>query len=99
MEQYLSDRQRISQALLPNKKRKEKLNDEEWRIRMLPIEFLFLTTFPVIYMNIIVKTPGQGYPPGISKNVKKVLTLNAVSIHVDFSVLNREHNCLRLSRI
>lgn len=76
-EQYLSDRQRIFQALFPDKKRSEKLNDEEWRIHMLPIEFLFLTAFPVIDMSIIVKAPGQGYPPGISKNVKKVLTLNA----------------------
>nr|ABK25986.1 unknown [Picea sitchensis] len=76
-EQYLSDRERIFQAIFPDKRRSEKLNDEEWRIHMLPIEFLFLTAFPVIDMSIIVKAPGQGYPPGISKNVKKVLTLEA----------------------
>lgn len=76
-EQYLSDRQRIFQALFPDKRRSEKLNDEEWRIHMLPIEFLFLTAFPVIDMSIIVKAPGEGYPPGVSKNVKKVLTLEA----------------------
>eukprot|EP00252_Welwitschia_mirabilis_P001235 TRINITY_DN1112_c0_g1_i2.p1 TRINITY_DN1112_c0_g1~~TRINITY_DN1112_c0_g1_i2.p1 ORF type:complete len:156 (-),score=22.94 TRINITY_DN1112_c0_g1_i2:983-1450(-) len=44
---------------------------------MLPIQFLFLTAYPVIDMSIVVQSPGQGYPQGISKNVPKVLTFEA----------------------
>eukprot|EP01018_Ginkgo_biloba_P037883 Gb_37370 [translate_table: standard] len=76
-EQYLSDRQRVFQAIFPDKRRSERLNEEEWRIHMLPIEFLFLSVYPVVDMSIMVKTSGEGYPSGISKNVSKVLTLEA----------------------
>ncbi|GLJ51127.1 hypothetical protein SUGI_1088370 [Cryptomeria japonica] len=76
-DQYLSDRTRVFQAIFPDKRRSERLNDDEWRIHMLPIEFLFVSAYPVIDMSIVLKEPGQGFPDGIAKSVKKVITLEA----------------------
>ncbi|MCO5590866.1 hypothetical protein L7F22_044841 [Adiantum nelumboides] len=74
---YLQDRQRIFEALFPDKKRAEKLNDKEWRIYMLPLDFFFLSVNPVIDMQIIVQAPNLGLPVVVSKEVDKVLSLEA----------------------
>lgn len=54
---------------------------EEWRIQMLPIQFLFLTVWPVIDMRLRCKSRGKDYPPGVPHNITKVLELNIVSLH------------------
>lgn len=74
---YMQDRQRIFEALFPDKRRCERLNDEEWRIYMLPLEFLFLSVNPVVDMRIVVQPPGRGLPIVVSKSVDRVLTLEA----------------------
>ncbi|XP_059283790.1 uncharacterized protein LOC132037292 isoform X4 [Lycium ferocissimum] len=51
---------------------------EEWRIHMLPIEFLFITVWPVIDMRLRCKFKGVEYPPGISHDVSKVLELDII---------------------
>ncbi|KAH9615275.1 hypothetical protein KSS87_011960 [Heliosperma pusillum] len=51
---------------------------EEWRVHMLPIEFLFMTVFPVIDMRLRCKTSGKEYPAGISPAISKVLELDIV---------------------
>lgn len=53
---------------------------EEWRIHMLPIEFLLITVFPVIDMRLRCKTRGVEYPPGVPNTVSKVLELDIVSV-------------------
>lgn len=52
---------------------------EEWRVDMLPIEFLFLTVSPVIDMRLRCKSSGIGYPPGVPRDISKVLDLEIVS--------------------
>lgn len=47
---------------------------------MLPIEFLFITVWPVIDMRLRCKSEGVEYPPGIPHDVSKVLELDIVSI-------------------
>lgn len=74
---YLQDRQRIFEALFPDKKRCEKLNDKEWRIYMLPLDFLFLSVNPVVDMRILVQPPSSGLPLIVSDDVDRVLTLEA----------------------
>lgn len=74
---YLQDRQRIFEAIFPDKKRCEKLNEKEWRIYMLPLEFLFLSVNPVVDMQILVEPPSSRLPLKVSKEVDKVLTLEA----------------------
>lgn len=56
-----------------------KCMQEEWRVHMLPIEFLFLTVLPVIDMSLVCKSSGTGYPAGVPKDASKVLELNIVS--------------------
>ncbi|KAK4393138.1 hypothetical protein Sango_1784600 [Sesamum angolense] len=45
---------------------------EEWRVHMLPIEFLFLTVSPVIDMRLRCKSCGKGYPPGVPQDISKI---------------------------
>ncbi|XP_075105713.1 uncharacterized protein LOC107803533 isoform X2 [Nicotiana tabacum] len=51
---------------------------EEWRIHMLPIEFLFITVWPVIDMRLRCKSEGVEYPPGIPPDASKVLELDII---------------------
>ncbi|XP_059283996.1 uncharacterized protein LOC132037468 isoform X2 [Lycium ferocissimum] len=51
---------------------------DEWRIHMLPIEFLFMTAWPVIDMRLRCKSKGIEYPPGVPNNVSKVLELDII---------------------
>lgn len=46
---------------------------------MLPIEFLFLTVSPVIDMRLRCKSSGTEYPPGVPRDISKVLQLDIVS--------------------
>ncbi|KAJ0098400.1 hypothetical protein Patl1_21872 [Pistacia atlantica] len=74
-DQYLDDKPRVFKAIFPEKRRSHQLNEEEWRIQMLPIQFLFLTVWPVIDMRLRCKTGGKDYPPGVPSDIKKVLEL------------------------
>ncbi|XP_018511570.1 uncharacterized protein LOC103849504 isoform X3 [Brassica rapa] len=49
---------------------------EEWRIHMSPINFLFLTARPVVDMRIRCKSNGQDYPPDVPLDITRVLELN-----------------------
>ncbi|KAF6171785.1 hypothetical protein GIB67_007306 [Kingdonia uniflora] len=73
---YLNDRPRVFQAIFPDKRRSQRLNEEEWRIQMLPIEFFFFTVLPVIDMRVRCKSHGKDYPPGVPLNTTKVLELD-----------------------
>ncbi|KAI3837666.1 hypothetical protein MKW98_027025 [Papaver atlanticum] len=75
-DEYLNDRARVFQAIFPDKKRSERLNEEEWRIQMLPIQFLFLTVSPTVDMTIGCKTNSKDYPAGVPSDVTKVLELD-----------------------
>ncbi|KAL7100936.1 hypothetical protein ACP275_08G025900 [Erythranthe tilingii] len=51
---------------------------DEWRVHMLPIEFLFLTVSPVIDMRLRCKSSGTEYPPGVPQDISKVLQLDII---------------------
>lgn len=55
---------------------------EEWRIQMLPIQFLLLTVWPVVDMRLRCKSRGRDYPPQIPQDISKVLELDIVRIKV-----------------
>ncbi|KAL6009068.1 hypothetical protein ACLOJK_022295 [Asimina triloba] len=78
-DEYLSKRTRIFQAMFPDKHRSQRLNDEEWRIQMLPLYFLFLSVRPLIDMRLRYKTEGKDYPPRVPLNVTRVLELEVVT--------------------
>ncbi|GFY87019.1 hypothetical protein Acr_05g0006580 [Actinidia rufa] len=51
---------------------------EEWRIQMLPIQFLFLTVWPVIDMKLKCKSQGLDYPPQIPQHITKLVELDII---------------------
>ncbi|XP_030547936.1 uncharacterized protein LOC115753461 isoform X2 [Rhodamnia argentea] len=75
-DQYLEDKPRVFQAIFPDKRRSQQLNEEEWRIQMLPIQFLLLTVWPVVDMRFRCKSRGRDYPPQIPQDISKVLELD-----------------------
>ncbi|XP_018482809.1 uncharacterized protein LOC108853857 [Raphanus sativus] len=75
-DEYLEDKSRVFKAMFPDKPKSYRLNEEEWRIQMLPIKFLFLTAWPVVDMRIRCRSNGQGYPPDVPLEITKVLELN-----------------------
>ncbi|KAJ8433121.1 hypothetical protein Cgig2_023079 [Carnegiea gigantea] len=77
-DQYLEDKPRVFRAIFPDKRRSQQLNEEEWRVDMLPIRFLFMTVLPVVDMRLRCRTNGKEYPPGIPPDISKVLELDIV---------------------
>ncbi|KAJ6734757.1 hypothetical protein OIU79_001928 [Salix purpurea] len=75
---YLEDKPRVFKAIFPDKGRSRQLNEEEWRIQMLPINFLFLTVWPVVEMRLRCKSEGRDYPPGVPEEITKVLELDVI---------------------
>lgn len=54
------------------------LGREEWRIHMLPVQFLFLTVLPVVDMRLRYKSDGRDYPDGVPPDITKVLELDII---------------------
>lgn len=54
---------------------------DEWRIQMLPINFLFLTVWPVVDMRLKCRSNGHDYPPDVPLDITKVVELNMVNKH------------------
>ncbi|KAL2936250.1 Chromatin structure-remodeling complex subunit snf21, partial [Bienertia sinuspersici] len=50
----------------------------EWRIHMLPIQFLHVTASPIVDMRLRCKTNSKDYPSGISPSISKVLLIDTV---------------------
>ncbi|PKI47915.1 uncharacterized protein LOC116209375 isoform X2 [Punica granatum] len=77
-DQYLEDKPRVFKAIFPDKRRSQRLNEEEWRIQMLPIQFLFLKVWPQIDMRLRCRSMGKDYPAGVPHDVSKVLELDII---------------------
>ncbi|KAF7129347.1 hypothetical protein RHSIM_Rhsim10G0035900 [Rhododendron simsii] len=75
---YLENKTRVVEAIFPDKRRSQRLNEEEWRIEMLPLQILLLTAWPVIDMRVRCKSQGIGYPPGIPQDISKVVELDII---------------------
>ncbi|CAL9224243.1 unnamed protein product [Arabidopsis halleri] len=75
-DEYLEDKSRVFEAMFPDKPKNHRLNEEEWRIQMLPIKFFFITAWPVVVMRIRCKSNGQDYPSDVPLHITKVLELN-----------------------
>ncbi|KAK6913290.1 Protein of unknown function DUF1997 [Dillenia turbinata] len=73
---YLEDKPRVFKAIFPDKPRSQQLNEEEWRIQMLPIHFLFLTVRPVVDLRLRCKSEGKDYPPQVPFDVTKLIELD-----------------------
>ncbi|WOG93289.1 hypothetical protein DCAR_0312570 [Daucus carota subsp. sativus] len=75
-DRYLEDKPRVFKAIFPDTKRSQRLTEEEWRIHMLPTQFLYLTVVPVVDVRLRCKSAGIDYPDGVSSDITKVLELD-----------------------
>ncbi|XP_060194647.1 uncharacterized protein LOC132623856 isoform X1 [Lycium barbarum] len=74
-DRYMEDKPRVFKVIFPENRGIQRLNEEEWRIRMEPIAFLFLTAWPVVNMRLRCKTKGKEYPSGVPSHTSMVLEL------------------------
>lgn len=74
-DRYMEDKPRVFKAIVPDNRGTQRLNEEEWRIRMEPIGFLFLSAWPVVNIRLRYKTQGKEYPSGVPTHTTMVLEL------------------------
>ncbi|XP_049346430.1 uncharacterized protein LOC125810977 [Solanum verrucosum] len=72
-DRYMEDKPRVFKAISPDNRGTQRLNEEEWRIQMEPIGFLFLTAWPVVNLRLRCKTKGNEYPSGVPNHTSMVL--------------------------
>ncbi|EER97601.1 hypothetical protein BDA96_02G406500 [Sorghum bicolor] len=51
-DEYLQDSARVFRAMFPDESRSQRVGDGEWRVQMLPLQFLLLTVRPVVVMQL-----------------------------------------------
>ncbi|KAJ1687118.1 hypothetical protein LUZ63_018508 [Rhynchospora breviuscula] len=76
-DEYLQDRPRVFKAVFPAHHRSNRLNEEEWKIQMVPIQFLFVSAHVVVVMRMRCKTHGKEYPSNVPVHATTVLELQA----------------------
>ncbi|KAE8787098.1 hypothetical protein D1007_38975 [Hordeum vulgare] len=75
IDEYLMNRPRIVGAVFPDKRKRTKLNDEEWSVQLVPIQFLFLSACPVIAVRFVSRSGGKGYPPHVPVHATSLLLM------------------------
>ncbi|KAF3326359.1 hypothetical protein FCM35_KLT07989 [Carex littledalei] len=74
-DEYLQDRPRVLRAVFPSHHQSNRLNEEEWKIQMVPIQVLFVSACMVVVMRLRYKTHGKEYPSTVPVDVTSVLEL------------------------
>ncbi|KAK4712424.1 hypothetical protein R3W88_006937 [Solanum pinnatisectum] len=72
-DRYMEDKSRVFKPIFPDNRGTQRLNEEEWRIRMEPIGFLLLTAWPVVNMRLRCKTNAKEYPSAVPTHTSMVL--------------------------
>lgn len=75
IDEYLQNSPRIVGAVFPDQRKRRKINDEEWSVQLLPIQFLFLSASPVIVMRFVSKSGGKEYPPNVPVHATSLLLM------------------------
>lgn len=83
IDEYLKNRTRIVGAVFPDQRKRTKLSDEEWRVQLLPIQFLFLSASPVIVMRFVSKSNGKGYPPNVPVHATSLLLMEVTDYRLN----------------
>ncbi|OWM74770.1 hypothetical protein CDL15_Pgr004537 [Punica granatum] len=94
-DQYLEDTPRVLNALF-REEQSQQLDQDVWRIEMLPVQLLFLTVTPVVEMRVKCQPSGEVCLPQVPPDIANVLNfsimkwvlhgLNVKPSHFDFSV-------------
>ncbi|TKY50243.1 hypothetical protein E2542_SST27700 [Spatholobus suberectus] len=98
-DRYIERKGRIIRTIFPEKSTSQQLNEEQWRVKMTPIQALFLRFHPVIYITAKCISEADDYPPEIPSHITKLLDfqitgcefpdLNADYMPPDFSIKGR----------
>ncbi|KAK7316336.1 hypothetical protein VNO77_35296 [Canavalia gladiata] len=88
-DEYMEDKGRIIQAIFPEKSTSHQLNEEEWKVKMTPIQALFLRCEPVIHITARCKSEADDYPPEIPGHITKFLEVHITrcefpDLHADY---------------
>ncbi|WJX70555.1 hypothetical protein P8452_54647 [Trifolium repens] len=77
-DQYMDDKLRVVKAVFPDKGNIKQLNEEEWRIKMPPIQCILFSIQPTADVRLIFKSNGEEYPPQIPHHISKILELQFI---------------------
>ncbi|XP_027358835.1 uncharacterized protein LOC113867628 [Abrus precatorius] len=88
-DQYMEDKGRVIQAIFPEQSTSQQLNEEEWKVKMTPIEALFLKCEPVIHITAKSISEVDDYPPEIPGHITKFLEVQITrcefpDLHADY---------------
>ncbi|MED6106986.1 hypothetical protein PIB30_009834 [Stylosanthes scabra] len=75
-DQYMEDKGRVIRVIFPEKSTTHQLNQEMWRVRLSPIQVLFLTFHPILDISARCISNAEDYPPEIPGQVTKLLDIN-----------------------
>ncbi|KAF8776436.1 hypothetical protein HU200_003138 [Digitaria exilis] len=91
IDDYLQNSPRIVGAVFPDQRKRRKLNDEEWSVQLLPIQFLFLSASPVIVMRFVRKSGGKEYPPNVPIHATSLLLME---VQTDYKLNGLDSNSM-----
>ncbi|XP_045811363.1 uncharacterized protein LOC123905703 [Trifolium pratense] len=77
-DQYMDDKLRVVKAVFPDKGTTKQLNEEEWRIKMPPIQCIFFSVQPIADVRLRFKSNGEDYPPHIPHHISQILELQFI---------------------
>ncbi|KAK9040405.1 hypothetical protein V6N11_015567 [Hibiscus sabdariffa] len=75
---YLEDRHRAFSAMFPEKDSVQQLNQDEWRVKMIPFKILALKVWPMVDFRLACKSKGKDYPPEVPQDITTVLELHTI---------------------
>ncbi|KAL4354383.1 hypothetical protein GQ457_06G033590 [Hibiscus cannabinus] len=75
---YLEDRHRAFSAMFPEKDSVQQLNQDEWRVKMIPFKILALNVWPMVDFRLACKSKGKDYPPDVPQDITTVLELHTI---------------------
>ncbi|KAH1100073.1 hypothetical protein GLYMA_13G061800v4 [Glycine max] len=88
-DQYIEDKGRVIRSIFPEKSASQLLNREEWRVKMTPIQVLFLTCQPVAHITAKCISEADDYPPEIPGHITKFFEIQITKC--EFPDLNPDY--------
>ncbi|KAK7381294.1 hypothetical protein VNO78_33870 [Psophocarpus tetragonolobus] len=85
-DEYIEDKGRVIRSIFPENSASLQLNQEEWRVKMTPIQALFLKCEPVIHITVKCISEANDYPHEIPSHITKFLHVHIT--RVEFPDLN-----------
>ncbi|KAK7266457.1 hypothetical protein RIF29_19101 [Crotalaria pallida] len=91
-DQYMDNKQRVFQAVFPDKATTKQLNEEEWRIKLPTLQSIFLNVQPTADIRLTFKSNGEDYPHDIPHHITTVLEFQFIRWELLQGPLSMEPN-------